>query len=573
MRQGFLFSIIVSIIFCAPALAYDWSTNPGDGSEANPYQISTPEQLMSIGSNADLLDKHFELVNDIVFDPNNNPQHVFDKALIASDTDNRTSGFQGTPFSGCFDGNEYSILNLKIVNDSYTNSDFLGIFGHLQGSTDTISVRNLFIVNPVFNIGYEARYVGALCGMLTDGIVENCHVDALVISSDWTEARGGGIGGLIAQNESGLVRDCSVNCKICGICYLGSAGGLTGRNTGTLENSTVNCTILVGDCQYGYGAGVGGVTGYNDGNITGCVSKGYIEGTGGVGGVIGRNSGDCSRSFFIGAVSCHGFATWDIGCGGFVGANGGYIQECYSISQIRLRYTVRAAGGFVGYHDGGAIDRCGSWSKIVCESLCEPRGTGGFLGRSPGGGISNCYSQGEIQTDNENMYTLGGFAGDCPYDITKCYTTVGQIHGQIHPDRDYSIYAFGNFYGFFENLKSFYDLQRSNVFNNVFNDYDQGSGTSLRTKKMQEKTSFLAAGWDFVGEDENGTEDIWIMDSEDYPRLAWLPKVSVPEVLNRSLQDVQTKIESAGLTVGDIRYHYSESVKVVPMRWTESPLN
>jgi hypothetical protein len=68
MRQGLLFSIIVSIVFCEPVLAYDWSTNPGDGSETNPYQISTPVQLMSIGSDEVLLAKHYILTNDIVFD-------------------------------------------------------------------------------------------------------------------------------------------------------------------------------------------------------------------------------------------------------------------------------------------------------------------------------------------------------------------------------------------------------------------------------------------------------------------------------------------------------------------------
>ncbi|MEN8127299.1 MAG: hypothetical protein ABFR90_05775, partial [Planctomycetota bacterium] len=65
MRQGILFSIIVLAVFCAPVLAYDWSTNPGDGSSDNPYQISTPEQLMSIGSDEVLLTKNYILTNDI----------------------------------------------------------------------------------------------------------------------------------------------------------------------------------------------------------------------------------------------------------------------------------------------------------------------------------------------------------------------------------------------------------------------------------------------------------------------------------------------------------------------------
>jgi hypothetical protein len=39
---------------------------------------------------------------------------------------------------------------------------------------------------------------------------------------------------------------------------------------------------------------------------------------------------------------------------------------------------------------------------------------------------------------------------------------------------------------------------------------------------MQMASTFLDVGWDFVGEEENGTEDIWwIVEGQDYPRLWW----------------------------------------------------
>lgn len=35
-------------------------------------------------------------------------------------------------------------------------------------------------------------------------------------------------------------------------------------------------------------------------------------------------------------------------------------------------------------------------------------------------------------------------------------------------------------------------------------------------------STFTDAGWDFVGESQNGTEDIWtICEGADYPHLAW----------------------------------------------------
>jgi hypothetical protein len=39
---------------------------------------------------------------------------------------------------------------------------------------------------------------------------------------------------------------------------------------------------------------------------------------------------------------------------------------------------------------------------------------------------------------------------------------------------------------------------------------------------MQTTSTFLAAGWDFVDEMTNGTEDIWwILEGLEYPRLWW----------------------------------------------------
>jgi hypothetical protein len=47
-------------------------------------------------------------------------------------------------------------------------------------------------------------------------------------------------------------------------------------------------------------------------------------------------------------------------------------------------------------------------------------------------------------------------------------------------------------------------------------------GEGKTTAEMQMAGTFLNAGWDFAGETENGTEDIWcILDGQDYPRLWW----------------------------------------------------
>ena len=47
-------------------------------------------------------------------------------------------------------------------------------------------------------------------------------------------------------------------------------------------------------------------------------------------------------------------------------------------------------------------------------------------------------------------------------------------------------------------------------------------GTGKTTADMQNTSTFLEAGWDFVDETANGTEDIWWIDEgQDYPKLWW----------------------------------------------------
>ena len=47
-------------------------------------------------------------------------------------------------------------------------------------------------------------------------------------------------------------------------------------------------------------------------------------------------------------------------------------------------------------------------------------------------------------------------------------------------------------------------------------------GLSKLMPEMQTASTFLEAGWDFIDESDNGTEDIWWIDEgKDYPKLWW----------------------------------------------------
>jgi hypothetical protein len=62
---------------------------------------------------------------------------------------------------------------------------------------------------------------------------------------------------------------------------------------------------------------------------------------------------------------------------------------------------------------------------------------------------------------------------------------------------------------------SFWDIETSGQTSSA-------GGTGKTTAEMQTASTFLEAGWDFVDETANGTEDIWsICEGTNYPRLVW----------------------------------------------------
>ncbi len=111
---------------------------------------------------------------------------------------------------------------------------------------------------------------------------------------------------------------------------------------------------------------------------------------------------------------------------------------------------------------------------------------------------------------------VGGLVGVSTDPVVQCYST-----GLVSGNR-----IVGGLVGrdcYKEVESCFWDIQNSQQ--------DRGEGyheQSLEgiigktTAEMQTAGTFLEAGWDFVNETDNGTEDIWwILEGQDYPRLWW----------------------------------------------------
>jgi hypothetical protein len=81
----------------------------GSGTTASPYKIATRADLLTMSATPSDWGKKFMLTADIDLSG-----VVFTRAVIAPDTDNATDWFQGTIFSGVFDGNGHLIRNLTL---------------------------------------------------------------------------------------------------------------------------------------------------------------------------------------------------------------------------------------------------------------------------------------------------------------------------------------------------------------------------------------------------------------------------------------------------------------------------
>jgi hypothetical protein len=266
---------------------------------------------------------------------------------------------------------------------------------------------------------------------------------------------------------------------------LGTSGEV--RNLGVVD---VNIT--------GSGYSAGGLVGWNEGTMTGCYSVGLVGGSAHTGGLVGYNNrGTLSHSY----STCE--VTGSLSVGGLVGhSRGGTVNQCHGTGAVSG--TLFAIGGLVGFNEwGSSLRQCYSTGTVSGE-IC----VGGLVGGNEWGSfVTQCYSTGPASGES----SVGGLAGYTVGNVTHCYSTgrvsgVREVGGLIGTNygTDYSPVT-----------GCFWDIETSGQLTSA-------AGMGKTTTEMQRASTFIDAGWDFVAETENGTEDIWwILEGKDYPRLWW----------------------------------------------------
>ncbi|MBT4135339.1 LamG domain-containing protein, partial [archaeon] len=336
------------------------------------------------------------------------------------------------PFVGGFNGNNYSVLNLRMTG---TSADYRGLFGYVGvgGVVQDVNVLNASISGDDRIAGVVGENSGSVINCYSNGsvngdkdtgglvgrnygIITNSNSDSAITTRD------DGAGGLVGQND-GNITNCYSNTSFTAII---DAGGLVGQNNGNIWNSSATGNVTSSGSYMGGLAGfnngeiincfatgdivgnvyVGGLVGDNNANIVNCSATGYVSGSNYIGGLVGENSANISNSFATGNFNSTGSGN----TGGLVGYNNyGNIENSYATGSIS---TMRSfIGGLVGTNYGNINDSFATGNIISSTSYI-----GGLVGQSSGN-VSNSFSTG----NSEGFLDVGGFIGNNIGSISNVY--------------------------------------------------------------------------------------------------------------------------------------------------------
>ncbi len=226
----------------------------GDGSESNPYRISTADQLLLVNND---LTAHYQLDADIDLSALNGKTII---AGYAYDYVNMETGDMDMTkaFSGVFDGNGHTLSNYTYTTDG--NQMAVGIFGAVTGTVKNLNVENIEISGETSTMA-----AGGVIGYLMAG--EASGINVKNVKASGTNCTGGIIGGSMAAVSNCTAEDSEVvvlgdNDFTDGIvqCDVAECGGLIvgGSFAGSLDNCTAKGTVTA---EGNEPVGLGGIAG------------------------------------------------------------------------------------------------------------------------------------------------------------------------------------------------------------------------------------------------------------------------------------------------------------------------
>ncbi|MDD3049907.1 MAG: T9SS type A sorting domain-containing protein [Candidatus Cloacimonetes bacterium] len=252
------FLVLVSVLLFA-----DGVPPIGSGTETNPYQISSLDNLLWLNTNPEIC--------------NTNAFFIQTADINALDTQSWNEGAGWIPlpliFNGEYNGQGYHIDGLFLNSEL---SDETGFFGCVYESR----ISNLDLLNV--NISGNAR-TGGLAGIAHKSEITHCSVSGTVTGTY-------NVGGLVGCNAASTLDYCNASGSISGI---SNVGGISGSNSSiiiipiegivfysqipqynryeTFSPYIVNCYTSADIC--GTGSNLGGISGSSNS----CISNSYYN--------------------------------------------------------------------------------------------------------------------------------------------------------------------------------------------------------------------------------------------------------------------------------------------------------
>ena len=271
-----LVSVLPSELFPVTASAATSYFAGGDGTEDSPYLISTKTHLYNVRG---YRNAHFKLTRNIVF---SNSDFSYGGSYYNNGAGWAPIGTSSSyAFTGTFDGNGFSIINLRMWVPSSNTTSLAGLFGYNEGT------------------------------------IKNLCMDA----------------GLLSSSNSSSYSYVSASTY---------AGSIVGENHGTIENCYTTATVSASSSACGPASYAGGIAGYNKGTITNCYNAGKVSASARstssiseyawayAGGIVGSNSGTVSCCYNIGTVTASASATKpQVSQCGIAGSNKDTVKSCY----------------------------------------------------------------------------------------------------------------------------------------------------------------------------------------------------------------------------------------------------
>ena len=369
----------------------------GSGTKADPYQISSAEELQYF---ANLFDSEctskeeskkyakafFTLTEDIEINTNEEMEKVESEAPTYTWKPISDRGF--VVFEGSFDGNGHYISGLFNVSDD--KEAYLGLFGE----TDGADINNLTIKNSYFRGIVKVSSIGGIVGYSTGTTFENCKVENISLNG-MSSYIGGIVGNASGNNYS--IKNCSSSGKSV-VAEYAYVGGIAGSIYGdcTVENCINDMNIEGKD--NGISAGIVCYAESENGpiKVLNCINNGTIKSENGEnGGIIEQMT--VSKSDII-------------------------VEGCKNTGEIYNDGTI--SGGIVAQMEYNTTSSAKQLNCRVtnCQNsgnvTCGKHFSGGIIGRITPGleftyEVSKCENIGNVKGKE-----VGGIVGDCKFGIS-----------------------------------------------------------------------------------------------------------------------------------------------------------